>query len=195
MPNSIINSGFIFDDETWALSIVNTCGSRDSSPKLRSLPGHSALILEGVENNREFIFKYDIQFQPYENDDSSLNTKGQIIEVRISNNPDRVNIWSNYPGTTYNVHPARAREMIDSIENDQQQVRDSLVGLAEPIEYQLLDRTHLLARLFNWWNSETPQIRNGRNCTGWCLDKMAIAGVGDGNAKAKPVLRSSWSLW
>jgi hypothetical protein len=50
---------------------------------------------------------------------------------------------------------------------------------ADLLRYQKLGKYHPLTRLLG-------DPLNGDNCTGWCLEKLAIAGIGSGDGKPKP---------
>ena len=56
-----------------------------------------------------------------------------------------------------------------------------------PLKYQKLGKSHFLVGFFG--DSE-----DGDNCTGWCLEKLAVAGIGDGTGKPKPAKQAGQCL-
>ncbi len=147
--------------------------------------GHSMILVEGIQREGEkvfdqnpFIRQCDINAIPYENE-GSCNPKGEITKIRIYEEYDENKDYSIYPAKSYYVDPIKVRKMMDSIENDQEQVQRAHQGLADPLRYQRLGRNHFLVKILG--SSE-----DGDNCAGWCLQKLALAGIGNGDGKPVP---------
>ena len=194
MPNSRITPNYQYDENQWVISVLNTAG-KDS--------GHSAIVVEGLEraggspHSLPFIGQYEITAAAEEGS-GSINVVGIITRIKCFENEQNTRDYERerYPARSYYATPAAAKAMIAAIKKDQllteQAMKNSTRRVSgealisgddgQPIEalrYQKLGMDHPLVRLLG-------NPANGDNCAGWCLKKLAIAGIGDGHGKPKP---------
>jgi hypothetical protein len=91
--------------------------------------------------------------------------------------------YSQYPAQSYYIPAAKAEEMIVAIKLDKSVCEKADAGQGpgngpdktEYPPYQMLGKDSMFTN---------PE--NGDNCAGWCLKKLAIAGIGDGTGKPMP---------
>ena len=194
MPQSKINSKFEFNKNKWVVSVLNT------QPSLFS-GGHAAIVVEGEEmDGKPFIGQYDIG--AYGDDRlqaNSINIKDDITNIKCFENADNRKAFpkterdkkdsyeeKKYPAMSYNVSPDAAKKMIASIKEDKERTekarQNGFDEKGEPIrflKFQRLGKHHPLVKIFGDPNE-------GNNCAGWCLEKLAVAGIGDETGKPKP---------
>lgn len=174
---SKVKSNYEFDEETWVVSVVNT-GDK--------LPGHAIIVVEGIKLLDErgaksaFITQYDIQAAlfPNEMQDSVLNKKGYIKEIRIF---ETSRDYKLYQSKSHYALPEKVKDMIASIEADK--IICERASKNEPNyefpSYQLYGE--------GFFGSKGK----GDNCAGWCDKKLALAGIGNGTGKPKPKVVAS----
>lgn len=178
---SRINSKHEFNENFWLISVVNT-GNR--------FKGHSVLVVEGITkisddnasffNQQLFVGRYDITAELYEQQDSSINLKGYINEVRIKEGSTYEAVLTrDYGQFSSKTHPPveyiKVQKMLESIHADKKKVALSLQQGSGFLEFQQVGKNSLLA-----------DEGRGDNCAGWILEKLAIVGIGDGTAKPVP---------
>jgi hypothetical protein len=172
MRSSRVKENYEFNTEIWVVSVLNT-GSK--------LGGHAMIVVEGIQRNSHslydqlFIGQYDIRATLDEFQDSSLNSKGKITEIKCHEGFEYKREYKMYTSKCHYVTPLKAKEMIASIKEDQAVCERASHGKGDYPSFQYLGTNHLL--------SETNM---GDNCASWCLKKLAIAGIGDGSGKSKP---------
>jgi hypothetical protein len=178
MPQSRINETYEYNENIWIISVVNTTGS--------IVAGHTAIVVEGLEKmdgiyEKPFIGQYDIAANAEE--ESCINVKGYITKIKCFENEENKRDYAKekYPALSYYVEPIKAKEMIRSVKEDALKTKQAMTigSYVDLLRYQKLGKNHLLTQLLG-------DPLNGDNCTGWCLEKLAIAGVGNGNGKPKP---------
>lgn len=203
--HSRITPNFEYDEKIWVVSIINT------KPK-DITGGHSALIVEGLENNSlsiydrtTFIGQYEISAAAEE--ESCVNTMGIITKIKCYENEENTRNYEElkFPGRSYYVSRDDAKKMIQSIKEDAKRVEKGmqnrsielkneeikspehklplhLDGEGKPVTcmpYQKLDESHPWVKLFG-------DTEAGRNCTGWCISKMEVAGIDPDGLLPKP---------
>ena len=182
MPKSVVTEAFDFNVDIWVVSALNT-GTGTASDI--GLAGHAMLLLEGVKRiepgmlTELFIGQYDIMAVPYEDQASSINTQGVISKIRAFEGNAYSREYASYKGKSYYISPAKAHEMIDAIHADKEKVESWQKGRGEPLLYQKLGKHHPLIKVFG-------ESQSADNCAGWCLAKLAVAGIGDGTSKPVP---------
>ena len=136
------------------------------------------LVAEGIEaDGNIFIGEYDITAQLYEDQDSSINKKGYISEVRCyeSNTKYKRGDYSGYTHTSYDVEREKVEEMIKSIKMDKAKVVESMKSGTGFLKFQFVGSNHLLA-----------DEGSGDNCASWSINKLLIAGIDETYEKTKP---------
>lgn len=198
MKTSKINSQFQFGEEIWCVSVINT-GVK--------LGGHSVLVVEGlkrgVKNFPElFVGQYDIRARTFSPPKSVLeNAKGLLTEVRCFEENEYKRNYSEYKGKSYLVTPNNVNQMIASIKADKEKVDKFMQELnkieVEDAHNQDEKLTALFSKEENYLkyqqlgkHSVFTDPQEGDNCAGWCNEKLAVAGVGDGKEKPKPKISS-----
>lgn len=180
---SKINKEFDYNHNKWVVSIINTASGQ----------GHSAIVVEGQIKGddskfhptyKNFIGQYDISANAQDDGDGcGINTNGYITKIKCFENErcKRDFEKANYPSKSYWVRPDDAQKMIQSIKADAIKIERAWAtnDMSQMLKYQKLGKHHILVQLFG-----DPE--KGDNCTGWCLEKLAIAGIGDGKGKPKP---------
>ena len=196
---SRINPKYIITPEKWVISVMNT-GS--------ILGGHSVMVIEGIGQYSErvglfgngfFVNQYDIRAIVFESGSSSAsNCKGIISEVRCFEGNEHTRDYSKFPAKSHYCDPNRAKEMIYSIHQDKQKVESFMKEIhnIENIETKEAQQERLAALLSSedkYLKYQTrgahgilTKISDGDNCAGWCNEKLAIAGIGDGTQLPKP---------
>lgn len=181
--NSKINNKFDYDSDKWVVSIINTAPGK----------GHSVIVVEGqikvvdekfFPTYKEFIGQYDISANAQDvGYGCGINTSGYITKIRCYENEQCTRDYekAKYPSKSFWVTPSDAQAMIDSIKNDADYIQNAwdTGNVDQLLKYQNLGKHHPLVELFG-------EPDKGDNCTGWCLEKLAIAGIGDGKGKPKP---------
>lgn len=200
MPKSVINNDFEITENKWVVSILNTTRSLTE--------GHSAIVVEGIENDsthiykKSFIGQYDITSSSDESQSGCVNPTGYITKVKIFENEENKRNYKEekFPAKSYYVLPILAKKMIVAIKEDEKRTKQAMENWSRestrkplildesqnpitPLKYQKLGKNHLLVGFFG-------STAAGDNCTGWCLEKLAIAGIGDGTGKPKPAIQS-----
>jgi len=178
MATSKVNAEYNeINENRWLISILNT-GAKSG--------GHSILVLEGIERvatsvfPQPFIIQYDIRAVADTADDSSFgNHKGHISEIRIFDSRDplsRERDYTPFPSRSdYCEDIDRARAMMASIAKDKREIEQE----GKHVPYQFFGEKGLFS-----------QRGAGQNCTGWCIDKMVIAGI-DVHGLTKPKIAAS----
>lgn len=213
MPKSQINSDFEFNEKKWVISILNTT-PRDI------IQGHSAIVIEGLVKDplsisglKPILIQYDLTSAAEENQ-NSINTKGYITKIRRygTTEEDKEKGTENkrnyeelkFPAKSYRVETDAAKRMIDSIESDRHRTEQAMENWSRassgqepirgedgepvrPLRYQKLGKHHPIVELFGV-NS------HGDNCAGWCIEKLSVAGIGDGTDKPKPAVAAGQCL-
>lgn len=203
MRKSKINSKFEYNEIKWVVSVLNTTGSL--------IGGHAAIVVEGVEedsfslNKKLFIGQYDISANSEEGD--LINPQGYITKIKCFENEENKRDYEKEqcPSQSYYVTRLAAWRMIAFIKADRARTAQAMENWArkgrnlkkgehepkeslivdlngnpiEPLKYQKLGKHHPLVKLFY-------DADKGDNCAGWCLEKLAIAGIGDGTDIPKP---------
>ena len=202
MRKSKINPEFEYNQTKWVVSVLNTTGSL--------IDGHAAIVVEGMEedrfslNKKLFIGQYDISAN---SETGGLNPQGYITKIKCYENEENKRDYEKerYPSQSYYVTRLAAWKMIASIQADRARTAQAMENWArdsrnskkgeheqkeslivdldgkpiEPLLYQKLGKHHPFVKLLF-----DPE--KGDNCAGWCLEKLAIAGIGDGTGIPKP---------
>ncbi len=210
MTKSKIDPKFEYNETKWVVSVLNTTRSL--------IEGHIAIVVEGIEedhfslNKKIFIGQYDISAAA---EGGSINPQGYISKIKCFENGENKRDYEKerYPGQSYYVTRLAAWKMIAAIKADyarteqamenyarkkrnlrkeEYEVKESLIvdldgKPIEPLPYQKLGKHHPFVKLL--FNPE-----QGDNCAGWCLEKLAIAGIGDGTGIPKPKVVSGQCL-
>ena len=205
MRKSKINPELEYNEIKWVVSVLNTTGSL--------VDGHSAMVVEGIEedhfsmNKKVFIGQYDISVGSEAKQGGLINPQGYITKIKCFENEENKRDYERerFPSQSYHVTRLAARKMIAFIKADCARTEQAMENWAresrnlrkgehekkeslivdlegkpiEPLRYQKLGKHHPLVSLM--YNPE-----QGDNCAGWCLEKLAIAGIGDGTGLPKP---------
>ncbi len=211
MRQSKINPKFEYNEAKWVVSVLNTTGSL--------IDGHAAIVVEGIENDhfslnkKVFIGQYDISANSEEG--GLINPQGYITKIKCYENEENKRDYESkrYPSQSYYITRLAAWKMVASIKADRARTEQAMENWArnsrnlkkgeheqkesfildldgkpiEPISYQKLGKHHPFVKLL-------LDPEQGDNCAGWCLEKLAIAGIGDGTGIPKPKVISGQCL-
>lgn len=178
MPQSNINKNFSFNENRWVISVI----------KVGHGFGHSILYIEGllskgISFRPEFYIKgYDIQAELFKEQKNMVDQTGFIKEIRCFTGYTDSN-FDQLASKSYYVLPALVLKMIESIEQDVKLCRSQEENKISPQErtpYSLLGKNPSII-LTTFIKTE-----GFHNCASWVLEKLSIAGIGDGTGKSKP---------
>jgi len=147
---SRINKNYSVTEKTWVISLVNTqsLSGASSSSGMVNLTGHSAILIEGIKDNKKFILHAD-----------AISRDGKFIEIRALTNYHRNT--DDFSGYSFYTQSDLAQCMAVNITTDRDRIEDSDNPLKIP--YQMVS-------IFN-------SKHNVSNCIKWAKDKLKVAGI------------------
>jgi|GEM_PF-4880489 len=181
-----------FTRDIWVITVINT---RRTSV-ISTLIGHSALVVEGrEENGLFFVGAYDIQSgQIHEGWHKSHISKIRVWEDNTLSSvteelPEFIERYKSCTRTSWLAHNDDAKRMIESIHNDKNITEKAKAGEDDFLIYRFLGS----GRTTEGFISILWPKGNGVNCAEWCMDKLKIADINPGG-KPKPELIAGGTL-
>ena len=213
MPNSVVTPRMEYNETSWIVSHVN----------LREIiPGHSALIIEGVlsqdkhavfiakDSKRKpgtYILQTDIKAIPLGKQNSltelSLgsiaNQTGVISEVRLFEYTE--NDYSRCVGApSYYVQSQRVIQLIEEIEREQAIVNEfwQRYGIDSALTCEEVN-SFIKENSYQTYGNHLffGNATKGINCTEWCNNKLKVLGISPGlleNNMPKPKISAGQCL-
>ena len=181
-----------------------------SGPLNLFFSGQAAIVVEGFkivdDKPQKFIGEYYIKAMQWGKPKlSGINKIGYITKIRCFENDQNILHYCSkkFLHRSHNVLVTNAKKMIEAIKKDAVQTEKAWENKERPqrlpplnvdangkaitfLPYQFIGMNHPLVKLFG-------RSADGDNCAGWCLQKMKIAGIGDGTGKPTPFWQTCFS--